>query len=233
MTSAEPVTEPEVAPPARRTPVQRVLTAAGLVLVLAGVSVLAWVGWETWGTNVVAHRRQAEAVTSLREEWQRGGSTVRVEAGVATAIVRIPRFGKSYEIPILEGTSDAVLASGFGHFDGSAEPGEVGNFALAGHRVTHGEPLRDMPSLQPGDEVVVETRTATYTYVLDTGGDDLVVPFTATWVIDPLPTNPDGGVEPDQTPGQKLITLTTCSELFHTDNRMIAFGHLDSVARHP
>ena len=35
-----------------------------------------------------------------------------------------------------------------------------------------------------------------------------------------------GGVEPAQKPGQKLITLTTCAELFHTDNRMIAFGHL-------
>lgn len=234
MTSTEPVTEPEVAPRARRTPLQRVLTAAGLVLVLAGLSVLAWVGWETWGTNVVAHRRQAEAVTSLREEWQHGGSsTVRVGAGVATSIVRIPRFGKSYEMPILEGTSDAVLASGFGHFTDAAGPGEVGNFALAGHRVTHGEPLREMPSLQPGDTVVVETRTATYTYVLDTGGDDLIVPFTATWVLDPLPTNPDGGVQPAQDPGQRLITLTTCSELFHTDNRMIAFGHLDSVVRHP
>jgi sortase A len=234
MTAVEPVTEPEVAPPARRTPRQRVLTAAGLVLVLAGLSVLGWVGWETWGTNVVAHRRQAEAVTSLREEWQHGGSsTVRVDAGVATSIVRIPRFGTSYEMPILQGTSDAVLASGFGHFTDSAGPGEVGNFALAGHRVTHGEPLRDMPSLQPGDEVVVETRTATYTYVLDTAGDALIVPFTATWVIDPLPTNPDGGVQPSQDTGQRLITLTTCSELFHTDNRMIAFGHLDSVVRHP
>jgi sortase A len=33
-------------------------------------------------------------------------------------------------------------------------------------------------------------------------------------------------VQPAQRPGQRLITLTTCSELFHTDNRMIAFGHL-------
>jgi sortase A len=47
-------------------------------------------------------------------------------------------------------------------------------------------------------------------------------------VVDRLPTNPDGGVEPAQRPGQRLITLTTCSELFHTDNRMIAFGHLVS-----
>jgi len=45
-------------------------------------------------------------------------------------------------------------------------------------------------------------------------------------VIDNLPKNPRGGVEPSQKPGQKLITLTTCAELFHTDNRMIAFGHL-------
>jgi sortase A len=33
-----------------------------------------------------------------------------------------------------------------------------------------------------------------------------------------------------QRPGQKLITLTTCAELFHTDNRMIAFGHLVDTA---
>jgi len=45
-------------------------------------------------------------------------------------------------------------------------------------------------------------------------------------VIDPVPSNPGGGVEPPQEKGQRLITLTTCSELFHTDNRMIAFGHL-------
>ena len=32
--------------------------------------------------------------------------------------------------------------------------------------------------------------------------------------------------QPAQRPGQRLITLTTCSEIFHTDNRMIAFGHL-------
>jgi sortase A len=36
-------------------------------------------------------------------------------------------------------------------------------------------------------------------------------------------------VQPRQQAGQRLITLTTCSELFHTDNRMIAFGHLVST----
>ena len=41
-------------------------------------------------------------------------------------------------------------------------------------------------------------------------------------VSDPV----DGGVQPAQEDGQRLITLATCSELFHTDDRMIAFGHL-------
>ena len=51
--------------------------------------------------------------------------------------------------------------------------------------------------------------------------------FTQVWVVDPLPTNPaQGGVQPAQRKGQRLLTLTTCAELFHTDNRMVAFGHL-------
>ncbi len=130
-------------------------------------------------------------------------------------------------MPVFDGTSDDVLAKGYGHFENAAGPGEVGNYALAAHRVTHGEPLRDMPKLAPGDLVEVETRDRVFVYRLDTDPDDLVVPFTEVWVIDPLPENPDpDGVEPKQRPGQRLITLTTCAELFHTDDRMIAFGHL-------
>ena len=129
-------------------------------------------------------------------------------------------------MPVQKGVSDRVLAEGYGHFKGSAKAGGVGNYALAAHRVTHGEPLRRMPELRRGDEVIVETKDHTYTYELDTNPNDLIVTFADVWVIDKLPKNPRGGVEPAQGPGQKLITLTTCAELFHTDNRMIAFGHL-------
>lgn len=77
---------------------------------------------------------------------------------------------------------------------------------------------------------MVETRSWTYTYVLDTGGADLTVPFTGTWVLDPEPSNPDGSVGPR--PGEDhLLTLTTCAELFHTDDRLVAFGHLVSRER--
>ena len=93
--------------------------------------------------------------------------------GEASALIRIPKFGKKYVVPVLEGTSTRVLARGFGHFAETAHPGQVGNYALAGHRVTHGEPLRRMPELRPGDRVIVETVAHTYTYRLDTNPNDL------------------------------------------------------------
>lgn len=207
----------------------------GLGLVLAGLSILGWVGWQLYGSNVVSQRRHDETVQRLEQEWDkpRGQAEAEVETaqGAAYAILRIPAFGDDYAVPVLEGIEDDALASGFGRFESSAAAGEVGNYALAGHRVTHGEPLRDMPALQPGDEVIVETRDVVYTYVLDTGGEDLRVPFTAGWVVDPLPQNPDpDGVEPREDK-DRLITLTTCAELFHTDDRLVAFGHLRSAIR--
>lgn len=211
----------------------------GLGLVLVGISLAGWLGWQLWGTNWVSQRKHERIVEEVREDWTVASGTtitvveppvVDVREGEVSALIRIPEFGDDYVVPVLEGTSEKVLAAGFGHFSHSADPGEVGNYALAAHRVTHGEPLREMPSLDIGDEVIVETQYATYTYVLTSGGDDLRVDFTDIWVVDALPTNPDrGGVQPAQSPGQRLITLTTCAELFHTDDRLIAFGVLEDI----
>jgi sortase A len=208
----------------------------GLTLVAAGLVMLGYVGWQLFGTNVVSARHQREAVSQLQQRWREepapttGAAPRPVELGQATALIRIPRFGDDYVMPVFEGVGDDVLARGFGHFENAAPAGGKGNYALAAHRVTHGEPLRDMPRLRPGDAVVVETRDATYTYVLDTDPKDLIVTFHDIWVVAPHPRNPDpAGVGPSRDP--RLITLTTCAELFHTDNRMIAFGHLVKTDR--
>lgn len=58
--------------------------------------------------------------------------------------------------------------------------------------MTHGEPLRNLPQLRVGDDVIVETRDATYTYRLINDGDSLEVTNLATWVLDPVPANPEG-----------------------------------------
>ncbi|RNL81499.1 class E sortase [Nocardioides marmorisolisilvae] len=202
-------------------------------LILAGLSLLGYVAWQLWGTNIIAKKHQREITSQLQEDWAAGAGCDRFcPKGQADALIRIPRFGKKYVVPVLEGTDKAsVLDKGaFGHFIDTAGAGQVGNYALAAHRVTHGEPLRHMPELRPGDKVIVETKTYTYTYVLDTNPNDLVISFTGVWVLDPIPHNPSSNspkVNPN-TKFKRLITLTTCSEIFHTDNRMIAFGHLVS-----
>lgn len=221
--------DPPAPPPARGRHHRGPLWWVGVALVLAGLAMLGWFCWQMWGTNWTSKANQRQITTALEQRWKSGTGLPpdHVPLGEASALVRIPKFGRQYVVPVLEGTSPSILARGYGHFEETADPGEVGNYALAAHRVTHGEPLRRMPELRPGDEVIVDTATATYTYVLDTDPNRLVVPFTANWVLAPVPHNPHaGGPEPAQGAGERLITLTTCSELFHTDNRMIAFGHL-------
>lgn len=203
---------------------------AGVALLTVGMAMLGYVAWQLYGTNYLSRQKQTEAVEELRDIWAEPVAPARQAAGTgpegaATALIRIPRFGADYEMPVFEGTSDEVLAKGFAHFEDAAGPGEVGNYALAAHRVTHGEPLRDMPELRPGDLVEVETRTQVFVYRLDTNPNDLVVTFEDTWVVDEKPDNPaPDGVEP--LPRRRLITLTTCAELFNTDKRMIVFGSL-------
>lgn len=204
----------------------------GATAVVVGLCLLSYVAWQFWGTTVVSVHHRKQALQQIHTGWTTTKTAeVKTRFGRADAIVEIPRFGSDYEVPVFEGTDSGVLAVGYGHFPGSAGPGQVGNYALAAHRVTHGEPLRDMPDLRVGDLVRIVTRDRTYDYRLVTGGADLVVPMTTRWVTTSLPHNPQGGVEPPQRPGEHLITLTTCAELFHTDNRMIAFGVLErSVA---
>jgi sortase A len=214
---------------------RRAMLVGGISLITVGAIMLGWLAWQFWGTNWVSKGRHTDVVTALEKDWGDGNVTADTDFGTASGILRIPRFGADYEVPILEGSSDEVLASGVGHMEDTADVGEPGNYVLAAHRITHGEPFADFPELRAGDLVMIETATADFTYELDTSGPDLTVPFTASWVLDPFPVNPEArGTTAPGKPGDKLITLLTCSELFHTDSRSVVFGHLvDAVAKLP
>jgi sortase A len=68
--------------------------------------------------------------------------------GQAFALIRVPRFGSDYVRPVVKGTDLSVLDEGVGHYEGTAAPGEVGNFALAGHRVTYAKPFGQIAELR-------------------------------------------------------------------------------------
>ncbi|MFH8750260.1 class E sortase [Streptomyces rimosus] len=141
----------------------------------------------------------------------------------AYAILRIPRLGLT--VPVAEGTSrTAVLNKGYaGHYAHTAQPGEQGNFALAGHRNTHGEPFRRLDRLRPGDTVEVLTAAVRYTYTVDR-----TLPRTAPsdgTVIAPVPYS---SARPAYryTEPRAYLTLTTCTPEYSSAYRLVVWGRL-------
>jgi len=74
-------------------------------------------------------------------------------------ILRIPKI--QLEVPVLEGTDDLTLNRGVGHIAGTANPGEHGNMAIAGHRDGFFRGLKDI-GLRDTIEIVLPERTETY-----------------------------------------------------------------------
>ncbi|MET7738722.1 class E sortase [Streptomyces sp. NPDC005385] len=144
----------------------------------------------------------------------------------AYAVLSIPRL--SLRVPVAEGVSKAdVLNKGYvGHYKGTQQPGQAGNFALAGHRNTHGEPFRYLPRLRHGDTITVETKSAVYTYVVDR-----TLPQTSPGdggVIRPVPRST---VRPSYGYGEPgyYITLTTCTPEYTSRYRMAVWGKLTAM----
>jgi sortase A len=80
----------------------------------------------------------------------------------AVGILRIAKI--KLEVPILEGTDVVNLNRGVGHVAGTANPGEDGNVAIAGHRDGFFRGLKDV-SL--GDALEVASLQDTETYIVD------------------------------------------------------------------
>lgn len=114
--------------------------------------------------------------------------------GEAIAIVHLPSIGQVR--PVKEGVALSILNEGvLGHYPLAAGPGDVGNFALAGHRTTYRRPLWDLHQMSPGDPVVVETDD----YHAYTFGRTRVVTPEQTEVLAAVPDDPSA--EPTQAPG--------------------------------
>jgi sortase A len=253
--SADVLTAPDDGATTRGDRIRFVVRGIGQTLITVGVVVLLFVVYELWVTNIFAHAKQTRVHTVLEQQWARGedplvgggtkltlpGTTQStIAAGEGIANLYIPRLGSDYRFTIVQGVDDASLEKGPGHYPTTQLPGQVGNFAVAGHRVGKGEPFLNLDQLRPGDAVVVETESTWFVYRVKgdvaTGdlaargtdgvpGREIVAP-TDVGVVDAVPS------QPSTKPTEALMTMTTCHPKFTADQRMIVHAVLArSVAR--
>jgi sortase A len=219
--------------------VRFVLRGIGQTLITFGLIVLLFVFYEVYVTNWFAAEAQSKVKHELVKDWANGktdplalpaGATPDLPLGKGIANLYIPRLGRDYAYTIVQGTSQDDLEKGPGHYPKTALPGQVGNFAIAGHRVGKGEPFLNLDHLRAGDSVIVETESYFYVYTIkgnaanndlsDRGRDGI----PGREIIDPS----DGEVlysVPDHalgtTPTERLMTMTTCHPKFTAQKRMV------------
>lgn len=216
-----------------------VLGVVGEVLITLGVLLLGFLVWQLWWTDVEGNAAQAEVVREMgftappvqpddgplvAEPRYDAPPVLEAEPAVGTSFAQltVPRWSGEPERPVTQGTSRAVLDTmGIGHYEGTAMPGGVGNFALAGHRVTYGKPFNRVEELQPGDPIVVRTADTWYVYTVTS--TQVVLPRDVE-VIAPVPDRPG------EQPTERYITLTTCHPMFSARERYIVHGVLDHWA---
>jgi sortase A len=213
----------------RRGPLLRGVQIAGELLMSAGVILLLFVA------NVASDARQRDVVKDFARGTADGnGPTAAAPEpavvpkpavapepaeGATIGILYVPRFGAGYTRPIVQGTTPAVLDTlGIGHYQGTAMPGAAGNFAVAGHRQTHGAVLDHIDALVPGDRIYIQTREGYYVYVFR--NSQTVLP-SRTDVLLPVPTQPGAA------PTESYLTMTSCNPRFGSQERFVAYALLE------
>ncbi|MGW1205091.1 class E sortase [Streptomyces cyaneofuscatus] len=197
----------------------------GALIVLFVAYVLLWTGVKAAdaaeGEIETLHSRWAQEPAALSPRPSSSPSPAPYRDGKPFATLHIPRFGAGWEWPVLENTEARTLQKGLGHYSSTARPGETGNFAVAGHRRTYGDPFKDFPRLRPGDAVIVNDGTTWFTYRI--AKEPYRTVPTDTAVVDPVPRR--SGFEG---PG-RYLTLTTCEPEWGSSHRLIAWAHLDAT----
>jgi len=214
----------------------------GELLITAGVLVFLFLGWQLWLNDLIVGDDQNRAGAALGKGWDSaipshqhettptttpdtnfGDPAVAIAPGDAVkfAVMYVPRFGTDYARSISEGVETATVLdkNGIGHYPGTQMPGQVGNFAVAAHRTTHGAPFKPLATLQVGDKIYVQTRDGYYTYGFR--GLEYVRP-TGVGVLDPVPQF--AGIAPTD----RILTMTSCNPMFSAAERIITYAALES-----
>jgi sortase A len=230
-------------PRASRVPGVRaaqVIGAIGRMMIRAGAILLLFVVYQLWGTGLQTARAQDD----LDRQFQARLAEIRTEAppasngpagtepttapadlpppepGEPVGRIVIPDIGTDFMI--VEGVDLKWLEQGPGHFPETPLPGQPGNAAIAGHRVTFAAPFHRVDELAPGAEITVETLQGTFYYEVlpqpSPNGDDPL----GHYIIDPTQRE----ILDDK--GDNRITLMACHPKYSAAQRIVVEARLTS-----
>jgi sortase A len=123
--------------------------------------------------------------------------------------IRIPALG--VDSRVMQGLDLPTLNQGVvGQLPGTPIPGQNGNIVLAGHNDVYGEVFRDLPLLEPGDEIIIQNSTL-QEFVYRVSYSDIVEPDKVSVM--------------DQTP-DPIVTLISCYPILVNTHRIVVVAEL-------
>lgn len=185
----------------------------GVILIIVGIGIIGTVVYK----KIVTSQKQNELLdifeSQIAESKEDEIGEIDEEVNLESingykpiAIMEIPSI--KLKQPIVDGITDDVIKYFLGRFPDSSMPGEVGNFAVAGHRVSDfTDAFINLYKVKPGDKIIVRTIEGKYTYEVD---DSFIVEPEQVEVLE----NAD----------YEKITLITCT--IGSKRRVVVTGKL-------
>lgn len=214
----------------------RLVREVGLTLVTLGVVVLLFLAYQLYGTGLSEAHSQAmlkkafdselnstapastSVAASARGTGHRAASSAPAsstkgfpsppKSGTAIEHLVIPAIG--VDRYVVQGTREADLMKGPGHYRNTVMPGQLGNAAIAGHRTTFGAPFFRLNQLLPGDKI----------YLTNTFGQRFVYQVSHKTVVSPSDT---AVLDPTH---DAQLTLTTCNPKYSAATRLVLVAYL-------
>jgi LPXTG-site transpeptidase (sortase) family protein len=146
--------------------------------------------------------------------WEREDAAFWRSRKMGQPFARIVSKDAGLDAVVLKGASQRQLALGPGWISTTDLPGETGNCAISGHRVTHGHPFRRLERVKKGDAIYLYSKYRRYRYEVDR-------------IVRVTPAH----IEVIAHTEEPRLTLTTCDPPGSAVKRLVVQARLVEVVR--
>lgn len=175
---------------------EKIRRGIGIILIIVGLALIVSIVYKKIETSKKQKELQnilEQVISEDPEDGSEGKQEISINGYEPVALIEIPSINLSQGL--VEGITDDILQYYLGHFETSVKPGEKGNFAVAGHRVSdYSEAFVNLYKVEAEDEVIVKANKKEYIYKV-----------TENFIVDP------SRVDVLDNTDYATITLITCT----------------------